>query len=82
MIRTMSQLIKDPKFAHVAVAYEKAEPTDQEVCALIDDVIAQTFGPKGLAALVKPGDRVTIKTNIGKKKEYKLKIKGTVTPMK
>ena len=60
----MSQLIKDPKFAHVAVAYEKAEPTDQEVCALIDDVIAQTFGPKGLAALVKPGDRVTIKTNI------------------
>lgn len=56
--------IKDPKFAHVAVAFQKEDPTDQEIYAMIDDVITQTYGPQGLRALVKPGDRVVIKTNI------------------
>ena len=44
------------------------------------DKIRVTYNPAG-----RPGEfvkTVTIKTNIGKKKEYKLKIKGTVTPMK
>ena len=40
------------------------EPSDEEVRALVDESVAQVLGPRGLSALVRPGDRVVIKVNI------------------
>lgn len=40
------------------------EPSDQEVYKLVDDVITQVLGPKGLPEIIKPGDRVVIKVNL------------------
>jgi hypothetical protein len=34
------------------------DPTDDEVRAMVDEVIAQVLGPEGLAAIISPGDRV------------------------
>ncbi|UCH93255.1 MAG: DUF362 domain-containing protein, partial [Candidatus Aminicenantes bacterium] len=39
------------------------EPGDQEVCDMIDEIILQVLGPEGLAAIIKPGDKVVIKVN-------------------
>ncbi|HRU80867.1 MAG TPA: DUF362 domain-containing protein [Methanolinea sp.] len=40
------------------------EPTDGEIPGLVDDAIAQVLGPRGLSAIIGPGDRVVIKVNI------------------
>lgn len=40
------------------------EPSDEEVKKLVDDAVAQVLGEKGLAAIIRPGDRVVIKVNI------------------
>jgi uncharacterized protein (DUF362 family) len=40
------------------------EPTDDEIPRLVDDAIAQVLGPRGLSAIIRPGDRVVIKVNI------------------
>ena len=56
--------IHNPQFTHVAMACQAEEPNDQELCTMIDDVLFQLYGPEGLRKLVKPGDRVVIKTNI------------------
>jgi len=37
---------------------------DAQVRDMVDEVISQTLGPEGLAALVSPGDKVVIKPNI------------------
>ena len=58
------QTLYDPKFTRVGMACQKAEPTDAELHAMIDDAIRQVLGPQGLRALVKPGDHVVIKTNV------------------
>lgn len=58
------QTIHNPQFTHVALACQAEEPNDQELYTMIDDVIFQLYGPEGLRKLVKPGDRVVIKTNI------------------
>jgi formylglycine-generating enzyme required for sulfatase activity/uncharacterized protein (DUF362 family) len=39
------------------------DPTDEEVRAMVDEVIAQVLGPEGLAAIISPGDRVVLKPN-------------------
>lgn len=58
------QNIRDPKFSRVAISCQRAEPNDDELKLMIDDAIRQIYGPEGLRALVKPGDHVTIKTNV------------------
>ncbi len=40
------------------------EPADDEIPLLVDDAIAQVLGPRGLAAIIRKGDRVVIKVNI------------------
>jgi uncharacterized protein (DUF362 family) len=40
------------------------EPADEEIPGLIDDAIGQILGARGLAAMIRPGDRVVIKVNI------------------
>jgi uncharacterized protein (DUF362 family) len=40
-----------------------AEPTDDEVRVMVDEVIEQVLGPRGLAAIISPGDKVVIKFN-------------------
>jgi hypothetical protein len=39
------------------------EPSDEQVRAMVDEVIEQVLGPRGLAAIISPGDRVVIKFN-------------------
>ncbi len=48
----------------VGFAAMTREPTDDEVHGLVDDAIAQVLGPRGLSAIVGPGDRVVVKVNI------------------
>jgi uncharacterized protein (DUF362 family) len=40
------------------------EPSDDEVRAMVDEVIEQVLGPQGLAAIIQPGDKVVIKPNM------------------
>lgn len=51
------------KFSHIGFACQSAEANDKEVYNMIDDVIYQVLGSKGLAEIVKPGDKVIIKVN-------------------
>jgi len=55
--------IKDVGFAFQLIKYE-SEICDNEVCDMVDKVIFQTLGAKGLRQLVRAGDRVTIKVNL------------------
>lgn len=55
---------KDPAFAQVAFTCQTAEPNDGEIRDMIDELLSQLFGSRGLRAVVKPGDHVVIKTNI------------------
>jgi uncharacterized protein (DUF362 family) len=52
------------KTALVGFTCLEREPTDEEVRAMVDEVIFQTLGPEGLASVCKPGDRVVIKVNL------------------
>ena len=57
--------IKDVGFAFQLVEREAVqEICDQEVCDMIDKIIFQTLGPKGLRQIIKVCDRVTIKVNL------------------
>lgn len=58
------ETIYNPTFTRVALACQADEPNDQELYNMIDNVIFQLYGTEGLRSLVKPGDRVVIKTNI------------------
>ena len=51
-------------FSHVGFARQTADPTDREVCDMIDDVIFQTLGPEGLRKIIRPGNRVVLKVNL------------------
>ena len=45
------------ELSRIGFARQTADPTDREVCDMIDDVIFQTLGPEGLKAItpaVKP----------------------------
>lgn len=55
---------RDTPLPVVGFACMTREPSDEEVRALVDDAIAQVLGPRGLAELVRQGDRVVIKVNI------------------
>lgn len=46
------------KVSRVTFASQTGEVKEKEVCNMIDDVICQTFGPNGLAEIIKPGDKV------------------------
>lgn len=48
----------------VAFANETSEPKDDEIYQMIDKVIYQLFGEKGLATIIKHGDKVIIKVNL------------------
>lgn len=48
----------------VGFASEPGEPTIQEIHDMIDTAISQVLGPQGLAAIIKPGDKVVIKVNL------------------
>lgn len=52
------------ELSKVGFARQTAEPTDKEVCDMIDDVIYQTLGAEGLKKLIKPSDRVVLKVNL------------------
>jgi len=52
------------QLAKVAFACQTSEPKDEEVYQMIDRVIFQLFGEKGLAAIIKRGDKVIIKVNM------------------
>ena len=54
----------DPVFSKVGFVCQDAEPNDNELSQMIDDIIKQVLGPGGLKNLVKPGDHVVIKPNI------------------
>ncbi|MCL2527391.1 MAG: DUF362 domain-containing protein [Defluviitaleaceae bacterium] len=57
--------VKDVGFAFQLINPEAAcEISDQEVCDMVDKVIFQTLGPKGLRQIIRPGSRVTIKVNL------------------
>jgi len=58
-------IIKDIGFAFQLMEREFAqEICDQEVCDMVDKVIFQTLGFKGLRQIIKAHDRVTIKVNL------------------
>lgn len=40
------------------------EPGDDDVAALVDEALTQVLGHRGLAEIIRPGDRVVIKVNI------------------
>ncbi|MCL2566264.1 MAG: DUF362 domain-containing protein [Defluviitaleaceae bacterium] len=48
----------------VGFSRNTADPTDKEVCDMIDEVIFQTLGLGGLRRIIKPGDKVVIKVNL------------------
>jgi len=52
------------ELSHVGFSRLSADPTDQEVYDMIDEVIFQTLGVNGLREIVKPGDRVVLKVNV------------------
>ena len=54
----------DTKLSTIGFARQSADPTDQEVYDMVDEVIYQTLGPKGLGQIIKPGDRVALKVNV------------------
>ena len=52
------------ELSRIGFARQTADPSDREVCDMIDDVIFQTLGPDGLKTIIKPGDRVVLKVNL------------------
>jgi len=52
------------ELSRIGFARQTADPTDREVCDMIDDVIFQTLGPQGLKAIIRPGDKVVLKVNL------------------
>jgi uncharacterized protein (DUF362 family) len=50
--------------AKVAFACQTSEPKDEEVYQMIDRVIYELYGEKGLAAIIKRGYKVIIKVNM------------------
>ena len=52
------------KISTVGFTRQTADPTDREVCHMIDDVIYQTLGSNGLREIIKPGMRVVLKVNL------------------
>ena len=60
---SLNNSITDDGLVRVGFSARQSEPDDAEICRMIDDVIRQTLGEKGLAAIVKKGDRVVIKIN-------------------
>ncbi len=55
---------KDRQPVNVGFVCRQSEPDDTEVCRMVDEVIYQVFGEKGLKAIIKPGDKVVIKINL------------------
>jgi formylglycine-generating enzyme required for sulfatase activity/uncharacterized protein (DUF362 family) len=51
------------EFEIVGFTFRDHDPSDEEVREMVDEVIEQVLGPDGLAAIIKPGDRVAIKPN-------------------
>lgn len=52
------------QLSHVSFSRQTDEPTDHEVRDMIDDVIFQSLGPRGLREIIRPGDRVVLKVNL------------------
>ncbi len=52
------------KLSRVGFSRQTADPSDREVCDMIDDVIFQVLGPEGLREIIRPGDRVVLKVNL------------------
>lgn len=50
--------------ALVGFVCRETEPDDEELAAMIDELIYQTLGERGLSALCEKGDRVVIKVNL------------------
>jgi formylglycine-generating enzyme required for sulfatase activity/uncharacterized protein (DUF362 family) len=47
----------------VSLVVRAEEPDEAEICRMADEVLVQLLGPRGLAEIVEPGDRVVIKVN-------------------
>ncbi|HNX57472.1 MAG TPA: DUF362 domain-containing protein [Spirochaetota bacterium] len=54
----------DTPLSPVALSRTEHTPSDDEIDAMIDDAVKTILGNKGLAAIVKRGDRVVIKVNM------------------
>ncbi len=52
------------QLSHVSFARQTGEATDHEVRDMIDDVIFQSLGVRGLREIIRPGDRVVLKVNL------------------
>lgn len=52
------------ELVNVGFASQPGEPTEQEIYDMVDLVISEVLGPQGLAAIIKPQDKVIIKVNI------------------
>ena len=62
--RTRRNILPDHPLPVVGFSCMTREPADEEIPGLIDDAVAQVLGPRGLPAIIRPGDRVVIKVNI------------------
>ncbi len=54
----------DQQLSHVSFVRQTGEPTDHEVRDMVDDVIFQALGPRGLREIIRQGDRVVLKVNL------------------
>lgn len=54
----------EQNLSHVGFARQTGDPTDREVCDMVDDVIVQVLGPEGLRQIIHSGDRVVLKVNL------------------
>lgn len=55
---------KSKELVPVGFACEPGTPTEQEIYDMVDSVINQVLGSKGLSAIIKAGDKVVIKVNL------------------
>ncbi len=52
------------KLINIGFVSSEKEPTDAEVKSMVDKVIVQALGKKGLSSIIKPGYKVVIKVNL------------------
>jgi len=54
----------EKELVRVGFAWQPADPSDQEVCDMVDKAIFHTLGVKGLRQIIRPGNRVVLKVNM------------------
>jgi len=62
--RTFWRMFMKNELSRIGFAWQPADPTDREVCDMIDKVIFQTLGTQGLRKIIRQGDKVVLKVNL------------------